>query len=200
MAEQQTTAALSNQLELFLRGFKDKDDNYKYFDRINHMMASNSTSLIADYIDLDVANPEIAKLITYKPDETLEAFNEAVVSILREIHFDYAEEIKEKVKVRIGNYTVQKGLRDINAEVIDKLIGVSGMVVRSSEVKPLAKKIGYRCLNCETVNEVPDDLTAGQLPHYVEVTVMGDLVDQCRPGDRIMLTGIIRIEQEQISA
>jgi replicative DNA helicase Mcm len=37
------------------------------------------------------------------------------------------------------------------------------------------------------------------LPHYIEVTVMGDLVDQCRPGDRIMLTGIVRIEQEQIS-
>ena len=240
MAEQQTTAALSNQLELFLRGFKDKDDNYKYFDRINHMMASNSTSLIADYIDLDVANPEIAKLITYRPDETLEAFNEAVVSILKEIHFDYAEEIKEKIKVRIGNYTVQKGLRDINAEVIDKLIGVSGMVVRSSEVKPLAKKIGYRCLNCDAINEaqlkglslrkptkcincsekelemdpensiftdfqlvrlqeLPEDLPAGQLPHYVEVTVMDDLVDRCRPGDRVLLTGIVRIEHEQIA-
>ena len=240
MAEQQTTAALSNQLELFLRGFKDKDDNYKYFERINHMMASNSTSLIADYIDLDVANPEIAKLITYRPDETLEAFNEAVVSILREIHFDYAEEIKEKIKVRIGNYTVQKGLRDINAEVIDKLIGVSGMVVRSSEVKPLAKKIGYRCLNCDAINEaqlkglslrkptkcincsekelemdpensiftdfqlvrlqeLPEDLPAGQLPHYVEVTVMDDLVDRCRPGDRVLLTGIVRIEHEQIA-
>lgn len=240
MAEQQTTAALSNQLELFLRGFKDKDDNYKYFDRINHMMASNSTSLIADYIDLDVANPEIAKLITYRPDETLEAFNEAVVSILREIHFDYAEEINEKIKVRIGNYTVQKGLRDINAEVIDKLIGVSGMVVRSSEVKPLAKKIGYRCLNCDAINEaqlkglslrkptkcincsekelemdpensiftdfqlvrlqeLPEDLPAGQLPHYVEVTVMDDLVDRCRPGDRVLLTGIVRIEHEQIA-
>src|SRR6476646_544727 len=240
MAEPQTTAALSNELELFLRGFKDKDDNYKYFDRINHMMASNSTSLIADYIDLDVANPEISKLITYKPDETLEAFNEAVVSILREIHFDYAEEIKEKIKVRIGNYTVQKGLRDINAEVIDKLIGVSGMVVRSSEVKPLAKKIGYRCLNCDAINEaqlkglslrkptkcincsekelemdpensiftdfqlvrlqeLPEDLPAGQLPHYVEVTVMDDLVDRCRPGDRVLLTGIVRIEHEQIA-
>lgn len=240
MAEQQTTAALSNQLESFLRGFKDRDGNYKYFDRINHMMASNSTSLIADYIDLDVANPEIAKLITYRPDETLEAFNEAVVSILREIHFDYAEEIKEKIKVRIGNYTVQKGLRDINAEVIDKLIGVSGMVVRSSEVKPLAKKIGYRCLNCDAINEaqlkglslrkptkcincsekelemdpensiftdfqlvrlqeLPEDLPAGQLPHYVEVTVMDDLVDRCRPGDRVLLTGIVRIEHEQIT-
>ena len=27
----------------------------------------------------------------------------------------------------------------------------------------------------------------------------GDLVDKCRPGDRDLLTGIVRIEQEQLS-
>jgi replicative DNA helicase Mcm len=240
LTEQQTTAALANDLEQFLRAFKNREGNYKYFDRINHMMASNFTSLVVDYIDFDTFNPGLAKQITHNPDDMFEAFNEAILSILSEIHPDYAQEIRDKIKVRIGNYTVQKGLRDINADVIDKLIGVSGMVVRSSEVKPLAKKIGYRCLNCNIINEaqlkglllkkplkcincsekelemapensiftdfqmvrlqeLPEDLPAGQLPHYVEVTVMGDLVDQCRPGDRIMLTGIIRIEQEQIS-
>ena len=112
------------------------------------------------------------------------------------------------------------------------------MVVRTSEIKPLAKKIAYACLNCNTLNEaqlkgltlkkptrcnqcsekelemdpensyftdfqlvrlqeLPEDLPAGQLPHYVEVTVMDDLVDRCRPGDRVLLTGIVRIEQEQ---
>ncbi|HZD81312.1 MAG TPA: minichromosome maintenance protein MCM [Nitrososphaeraceae archaeon] len=238
--QQQTSAALVNDLEKFLRAFKDREGDYKYFDRINHLMASNSISLVVDYIDFDSYNPELAKQITHNPDEMFEAFNEAVYYILNEIHPDYAHEIHDNIKVRMGNYTVQKGLREINAEVIDKLIGVSGMVVRSSEVKPFAKKIGYRCLNCNAINEthqkglalkkplkcincsekelemdpensifndfqmvrlqeLPEDLPAGQLPHYVEVTVMGDLVDRCRPGDRVMLTGIIRIEQEQIS-
>jgi replicative DNA helicase Mcm len=135
---------------------------------------------------------------------------------------------------------VQKGLREINADLINKLVSISGMVVRSSEVKPLAKKVAYKCTNCNTVTEaqlkglvmkkplkchacsekelemdpessvfidfqmvrlqeLPEDLPAGQLPHYIEVTVMSDLVDQCRPGDRIILTGIIRIEQEQLA-
>src|SRR5206468_8896024 len=123
-----------------------------------------------------------------------------------------AQEIKDKIKVRIGNYSVQKGLREINADVINKLISVPGMVVRTSEIKPLAKKIAFACLNCNTLNEallkgltlkkptsctncnakelemdpenssftdfqlvrlqeLPEDLPAGQLPHYVEVTV-----------------------------
>ena len=240
MSEQQTAAALANDLEKFLKAFKDRDSNYKYFDRINNMMASGVQSLIVDYIDLDSYNPFLAKEITHKPDEYLEAFNEAVLSILREIHPDYEQEIREKIRVRIGNYTVQKGLREINADLINKLVSISGMVVRSSEVKPLAKKVAYKCTNCNTVTEaqlkglvmkkpikcpacsekelemdpesslfidfqmvrlqeLPEDLPAGQLPHYIEVTVMSDLVDQCRPGDRIILTGIIRIEQEQLA-
>lgn len=240
MSEQQTAAALANDLEKFLKAFKDRDRNYKYFDKINNMMASGAQSLIVDYIDLDSYNPVLAKEITHKPDEYLEAFNEAVLSVLREIHPDYEQEIREKIRVRIGNYTVQKGLREINADLINKLVSISGMVVRSSEVKPLAKKVAYKCTNCNTVTEaqlkglvmkkpvrcpacsekelemdpesslfidfqlvrlqeLPEDLPAGQLPHYIEVTVMSDLVDQCRPGDRIILTGIIRIEQEQLA-
>ena len=240
MSEQQTAAALANDLEKFLKAFKDRDRNYKYFDKINNMMASGAQSLIVDYIDLDSYNPLLAKEITHKPDEYLEAFHEAVLSVLREIHPDYEQEIREKIRVRIGNYTVQKGLREINADLINKLVSISGMVVRSSEVKPLAKKIAYKCTNCNTVTEaqlkglvmrkpvkcsacsekelemdpesslfidfqmvrlqeLPEDLPAGQLPHYIEVTVMSDLVDQCRPGDRIILTGIIRIEQEQVA-
>jgi replicative DNA helicase Mcm len=240
LSEQQTAAALANDLEKFLKAFKDRDSNYKYFERINNMMASGAQSLIVDYIDLDSYNPLLAKEITHKPDEYLEAFNEAVLSVLHEIHPDYEQEIREKIRVRIGNYTVQKGLREINADLINKLVSISGMVVRSSEVKPLAKKVAYKCTNCNTVTEaqlkglvmkkpikcpacsekelemdpesslfidfqmvrlqeLPEDLPAGQLPHYIEVTVMSDLVDQCRPGDRIILTGIIRIEQEQLA-
>jgi len=240
LAELKTESAIVNDLEEFLRAFRDRSRNYKYFDRINNMMAANSTSLLVDYIDFDTFKPDLAKKITDDPDEMLEAFNKAVFSILYEIHPDYAEEISNNIKVRIGNYTVQKGLREINAEAINKLIAVSGMVVRTSEVKPLAKKIGYRCLSCGEINEaqlkslvlkkplkckqcsekelemdpdtsifidfqmvrlqeLPEDLPAGHLPHYLEVTVIGDLVDQCRPGDRILLTGIVRIEQEQLS-
>jgi len=92
--QQQTAAALVNELEKFLRAFKDREGNYKYFDRINHLMASNSISLVVDYIDFDSYNPELAKQITHNPDEMFDAFNEAVFYILNEIHPDYAHEIR----------------------------------------------------------------------------------------------------------
>ena len=77
MAEQQTIAALTNDLENFLRAFKDRGRKYKYFDKINHMMASNLVSLTIDYIDFDSFSPELAKQITHNPDEMFEAFSGA---------------------------------------------------------------------------------------------------------------------------
>jgi replicative DNA helicase Mcm len=236
--QQQTGAALTDDLRAFLSGFKDRQNSYRYFERINNMMAIGSQSLLVDYLDFDSFNPDLAKRMTHEPDRMLAAFNEAVLSILSEIHPDYEREVHDRISVRIGNYTVSKGLREINADLIDKMVSVSGMVVRTSEIKPLVRKIGYRCFNCNRVTvseemkklvakkpakcpecgekdleldpeasvfidfqlvrlqELPEDLPAGQLPHYVEVTVLSDLVDRCRPGDRIILTGIVRIEQE----
>jgi replicative DNA helicase Mcm len=49
------------------------------------------------------------------------------------------------------------------------------------------------------LQELPEDLPPGQLPHYVDVSIKQDLVDNARPGDRIILTGIVRIEQDQIA-
>ena len=116
------------------------------------------------------------------------------------------------------------------------------MVLRASEVKPLAKELVFVCpeghrtdvllghglsltspVQCSNpkcthrelgvepessrfidvqfvrLQELPEDLPPGQLPHYLDVTVKQDLVDNARPGDRVVLTGIVRIEQEKMS-
>lgn len=138
---------------------------------------------------------------------------------------------------RISNCPTKKGLREITVDVINKLISVPAMVVRTSEVKPMGVKISYQCnecskllegriqglitkkpkkctcgstdfdldpVNCEFIDfqqvrlqELPEDLPAGQLPEYIDVTILGELVNECRPGDRVLLTGIVRIEQEE---
>ena len=49
------------------------------------------------------------------------------------------------------------------------------------------------------LQELPEDLPPGQLPHYLDITVKQDLVDDARPGDRVALTGIVRIEQEKMT-
>ncbi len=230
-----TTSAIADELEQLLKSVKENGD-YKYQTMINQMMVKQTTYIEIDYSDL---GQDIQQKLMDNPDEMLEAFDTAVYNILKEYQHDYSQEkeVKDKVKVRISNYVLKKGIREINTDVINKLITVSGMVVRTSEVKPLAKKLVYYCVGCEAeaeaylkgleinkpvqcagcqgkkfnllpeksefvdfqfvrIQELPEDLPAGQLPHYVEVIVKGNLVDESRPGDRVLLTGMIRIEQD----
>ncbi|MEE8151607.1 MAG: minichromosome maintenance protein MCM, partial [candidate division NC10 bacterium] len=67
---------------------------------------------------------------------------------------------------------------------------------RYLEMKPETSKfIDFQILRLQ---ELPEELPPGQLPHYIDITIKQDLVDNSRPGDRIILTGIVRIEQESI--
>ena len=142
--ETQTPSALSDYVKNFLMQFKDKSGAYRYVDEIDKMMSSNSKSINIDYNDL-VSHPEIESAFNEKPDEILDAFSRAIKEILQQRFAKYAKKIEHEIRARIGNYPVQRSLRQINAEVIGKMTSVSGMVLRASEVKPLAKELVFIC-------------------------------------------------------
>ncbi|NDB32871.1 MAG: ATPase [Nitrososphaeria archaeon] len=239
--ETQSRSATIDQVQHFLSSFKDKSGTFVYVEEIDQMMAKQAKYIVVDYNDV-VSYKDIEIKFNLEPDEILYAFSRAIKNILEERFPDYAAKISDDIRVRIANYPIQRSLRQINAEVIGKMTSVSGMVVRSSEVKPLAKNVVYKCpeghitevplerglsiytpskctsekcahrdLRIDPENskfidfqivrlqELPEDLPPGQLPHYIDVTIKQDLVDNARPGDRIILTGIVRIEQEQIT-
>lgn len=234
-------SAIADRVKEFLVQFKEKDGSFKYVEQIDEMMPKGSKFIVIDYNDL-VSVPEIESVFNEEPDKILQAFSRAINEVLHERFASYAEKIKDETRARIVNYPVQRSLRQINAEVINRMTSVSGMVVRASEVKPLAREIMFvcpdghltqvdlpkgmslnvpaRCSNPKCshreleikqesshfidfqilrLQELPEDLPPGQLPHYIDVTIKQDLVDNARPGDRIILTGIVRIEQEPIS-
>ena len=234
-------SALSDKIKEFIVRFKDKFGRYVYVDAIDKMMPQNIKYIVVDYNDL-VVEPDIEILFSQSPDRVFDAFSRAIKEALQTRFPDYAEKIKDHVRVRLVNYPLQRSLRQINAETIGTITSVSGMVVRASEVKPLAKELVFVCpdehptkmiqlkgmdvkipLVCDNptckhrdfeikpeaskfidfqilrLQELPEDLPPGQLPHYIDVTTKQDLVDNARPGDRIILTGIVRIEQESIT-
>ena len=139
-----TDSALSDKVKEFLTRFKDKFGNYKYVESIDEMMPRNSKYIIVDYNDL-VVEPEIEIIFSENPDRIFDAFSRAVKEALQTRFPDYAEKIKDEVRVRLVNYPLQRSLRQINAETIGNITSVSGMVVRASEVKPLAKELIFVC-------------------------------------------------------
>ncbi|MHB1868464.1 MAG: minichromosome maintenance protein MCM [Nitrososphaerales archaeon] len=48
------------------------------------------------------------------------------------------------------------------------------------------------------IQEMPEELPPGQLPQSFDVNMTGDLVNVARPGDRIVMTGIVKAESETI--
>ena len=236
-----TDSALSDKVKEFLTRFKDKQGNYKYVDAIDAMMPKNAKYIVVDYNDL-VTEPHIEIIFSENPDRIFDAFARAIKEALQTRFPEYAEKIKEEVRVRIANFPLERSLRQINAETIGNITSVSGMVVRASEVKPLAKELIFVCpdehttkiiqlkgmdakipIVCDNpsckqrdfelkpesskfidfqilrLQELPEDLPPGQLPHYIDVTIRQDLVDNSRPGDRIILTGVVRVEQESVA-
>ncbi len=234
-------SAISDKVKEFLVQYKYKDGSFKYVEQIDEMMPKAAKFIVIDYNDL-VTVPEIESLFNEEPDSILNAFSRAINEILHERFPTYAEKIKQETRARIVNYPIQRSLRQINAEIINKMTSVSGMVVRASEIKPLAREVTFVCpdghvthvdlltgmsLNTPSkctnpkcshreleikhdssrfidfqilrLQELPEDLPPGQLPHYVDVSIKQDLVDNARPGDRVILTGIVRIEQEPVS-
>ncbi|MEN2974421.1 MAG: hypothetical protein ABDH32_02440 [Candidatus Caldarchaeales archaeon] len=47
------------------------------------------------------------------------------------------------------------------------------------------------------IQEKPEDLPPGQLPRSIEAGLKGDLVDRARPGDRVIVTGVLYAVQEK---
>ena len=238
--ESQTESALADKVKEFLTQFKDPTGSFSYVEQIDQMMPKRAKYIVVDFNDL-VSVPFIESKFVESPDEILNAFSRAIKEILQERFPEYARKIEHDIRARIANFPAERSLRQINSEVITKMTSVSGMVVRASEVKPLAKELTYKCLDkhiskftlldgmsldkavkCQSpkcpytnlaivaeesrfidfqivrLQELPEDLPPGQLPHYVNVSMKQDLVDYARPGDRIILTGIVRIEQERV--
>lgn len=49
------------------------------------------------------------------------------------------------------------------------------------------------------LQETPDEMPAGQTPHSVSVCVYNELVDFCKAGDRVQLTGIFRVSPVRVN-
>ena len=227
------TGKMSEMLEDFLKTITDRSGDYVYRSRISQLISTEGKSLVVDFTDLLKYNNDLANRVLLEPDSSLDAFRRAAYETMRSENALYADRVSKDLRVKIRGIPDQVPLRKVDTSHLDKMLSVAGMVVRTSELRPLMVEGAFACPSghvtyqeqddvmiqkppkCELcgesrnfeldkklskfkdfqnirIQELPEELPPGQLPQFFDVNLEGDLVNTARPGDRVVLTGILR--------
>ena len=224
---------LSEMFEDFLKSVEDRKGNPVYREKISQLISSEGKSLVVDFGDLLKYNNDLANRVLLEPDSSLGSFKIAAFETMRSENALYADRVKRELTVRLRNLPDLVPLRKVDTSHIDHMIAVSGMVVRTSELRPMMTEGAWVCPSghltyeeqddlalkkppkCELcgevrnfeldrrhsrfidfqvvrVQELPEELPPGQLPQFFDVNIEGDIVNMARPGDRVVMTGVLR--------
>jgi len=224
---------LSEMFEDFLKSVTDRSGNSVYRAKISQLISNEGKSLVVDFTDLLRYNNDLANRVLLEPDSSLASFKIAAFETMRSENALYADRVKRELAVRLRALPDLVPLRKVDTSYIDHMIAVSGMVVRTSELRPMMTEAAWLCpsghltyetqddlalkkpAKCELcgeirnfeldrrhsrfidfqvvrVQELPEELPPGQLPQFFDVNVEGDIVNTARPGDRVVLTGVVR--------
>jgi replicative DNA helicase Mcm len=219
--------------EDFLKSVTDRSGNSVYRAKISQLISNEGKSLVVEFTDLLRYNNDLANRVLLEPDSSLGSFKIAAFETMRSENALYADRVKRELTVRLRALPDLVPLRRVDTSYIDHMIAVSGMVVRTSELRPMMTEAAWLCpsghltyemqddlalkkpAKCELcgeirnfeldrrhsrfidfqvvrVQELPEELPPGQLPQFFDVNVEGDIVNTARPGDRVVLTGVVR--------
>ena len=136
--------------EEFLRTYKDDQGVLTYWTKVQQMSINDELSLPIDFQDLISFDNVFMALAAEDPSKLIETINNALVAVLRVEDPDYVSSIDTtSLKARITNYSEHVLLRAIRSKHIGKLVRVSGIMMRASEVKPLLVQAMFQCRICD---------------------------------------------------
>jgi replicative DNA helicase Mcm len=145
--EEVSPAKVKDLLTEFLKTFKDERSELRYRTLISLIPSRNATSVVVDFQDLNRFHPGLAALVQQEPDLYLKVFDEASIEVLEIENPVYADKIRKEMHVRIKDLTDPISLREVAKLQLNTLIMVRGMVVRTSELRPMAVRAAFRCQN-----------------------------------------------------
>ena len=136
--------------EEFLRTYKDDEGSLIYWTKVQRMSINDELSLTIDFQDLISFDNVFMTLAAEDPSKFIETVNNALAAVLRVEDPDYVSSIDStSLKARISNYSEHVPLRAIRSKHIGKLVRVSGIMMRASEVKPLLVQAMFQCRICD---------------------------------------------------
>ena len=104
-------------------------------------------SVVVDYNDLEMFDPDLADLLLEKPDETLDSAMTAITNI-------DPQRKNAQLNVRFINVRNNVHLRYLRSEYIGKFIAVDGIVRKTDEIHPRIMSAVFECRSCMRIHDV----------------------------------------------
>ncbi|TMI17814.1 hypothetical protein E6H32_07475 [Candidatus Bathyarchaeota archaeon] len=141
------TGLPENVFQDFFRAYLADPVGSKYRKRLAEVAVNNGRSLVIDFDDLIAFDPVLARNVVQHPDDFFVHASSAATSQMRVEDPEYAEQVG-RIIVRFRRLPEKRALRKIGAEDLMKLALVEGIVVRTSQVRPMIVKAVFRCRKC----------------------------------------------------
>ncbi len=121
----------------------------KYKDNVFEALEKypDQRSIVVDYLDLEMFDPDLADLLIEKPEEVIKASIKAIKNIdpLRK---------NADLNIRLENVTNNIPLRFLRSKYIGKFISVDGIVRKTDEIRPRIVNATFECRGCMRLHEV----------------------------------------------
>uniref|UniRef100_A0A2N9F753 DNA replication licensing factor MCM6 n=1 Tax=Fagus sylvatica TaxID=28930 RepID=A0A2N9F753_FAGSY len=194
----------------FLRSFRSGNAGEAYYEaEIEAMRGSESSTMFIDFSHVMLFNNLLQKAIS---DEYLrfEPYlkNACKRFVMEQRPTFIADDNPNKdINIAFYNLPVTKRLRELATAEIGKLVSVTGVVTRTSEVRPELLQGTFKCLECGSIiknveqqfkytervrmQETSKEIPAGSLPRSLDVILRHEIVEQARAGDTVIFTGTV---------
>lgn len=126
----------------FLQSYVDERGERKYVKRIKEMLYYEGKSIPIDYEDLARYNDRLLLLLDRDPQIALEALSGAIKAIVESIDEAYARRVR-KFYGRLTGWVKPTPIREIRSDLLNRLIMLEGVVVRSTPPKEKLIKATY---------------------------------------------------------
>jgi replicative DNA helicase Mcm len=140
-------------------------------------------SVWVDFDKLENYNSDIAQELLATPDVVLEHATEALGEMQLPIDIDLSTAI-----VRVRNLPALTRIKDIRSAHINRLVAVTGLVRKATEVRPMLVNGAFRCPRCSEITFVKqeeyfvepvecDNETCGRKAHFTLINEQSDFKD-----------------------
>jgi len=134
----------------FLKEFYEGNHDYKYRDQLKDHFNLGEYWICVSLEDLDSFDEILSDKLKKNPTKMMELFELAATEVCDDVTRPRKEdmEVVPNIQVMITSVGSPTGLRDLNSDMVSKLVTVSGIVVAASQVRSKAISITLQCIGC----------------------------------------------------